>query len=206
MSARLLLEVAIRVMGLWFALDALVGLTTQVPNYLAMMWNFPIPNVGSSILAAGLTYGLQFALGAAAVYWAPSIAARLYPTVDESDELRVNIGPGDVYRTACCVLGVYLLVQALTPAGRLLIAGYNNNFVIWRSGVLTSDAVTVIVNAAIGMSLVFGSGWIGRWFSSLHYDPDTIPQQRFSIAALLAAVVLFAVCLEVIRWITQDGL
>jgi hypothetical protein len=113
---------------------------------------------------------------------------------------------GDVYRTACFVLGVYLLVQAVTPACRLVIADYNNNVVIWRSGTLTYDAITVIVYTAIGMALVFGSGWIGGWFSSLHYDPDTIPQQRFSIAALLLLFVILAVCLEVIRRITIDGL
>ena len=87
-----------------------------------------------------------------------------------------------------------------------MIAGYNSPFVIYRTGDLTADVMTVIVYTATGMFLVFGSGWIGRWFSSLHHDPDKIPQQRFSIAALLVAVVLFAVCLEVIRWISVDRL
>ena len=211
MSARLLLEVALRVLGLWFAFHSIITLAERIPIYLGAVWGSLIPNTTSYLVTTGVTFVVQFALGAALIYWAPGIAAKFYPPDAENEEPRIGVGPGDVYRTACFVLGVYLLVQIVQPASRLAIAGFQRPYSNWQPSQMAVDAVTTIVYTVVGMFLLFGSNKIGEWFSSLRYDsnrndPNTIPKPQFTIAAILILVVLFAVCLEVIRRLTVGGL
>ncbi len=211
MSARLLLEVALRVLGLWFALHSVITLAAIAPIYLSTVWDSSIPNMTAYLVTTGVTSIVRFALGAALICWAPGIAARFYPPDAESEEPRIRVGPGDVYRTACFVLGVYLLVQIVQPASRLVIAGFQRPYADWQPSRLAGDAMTTIVYTVVGMFLVFGSNKIGEWFSNLRYDPNrndpnTIPKPQFTIAAILILVVIFAVCFAVIRGIMVGGL
>ncbi len=204
MSARLLLEISLRVLGLWLVFK-IVALAMVVPLFMSNIWS----SVGSDstlyILFYILPTALQVVLGAALTYCAPRIAAVFYPPHAETERLQINVGPGDVYRTASFVLGAYLLVHAVQPACRLVVAGFRGIPGGWQESQLVVDAVTMIVNTAAGTLLVFGSNWIGKFLSNLRYDPDTIPKQQISIAAMLVLILLFALCLGVIRWMTFGG-
>ncbi len=201
MSTRVLLELATRVMGLWFALSAFVGLMGMMPWYFSSLWNAESPDGTSYFLALVLTPVFQIGMGATLVLWAPGIAAHFYPSGDDDEKLQINVGPGDVYRTACFVLGVYLLILAVPPACRVALAGYGGAF-----GSSPGDVVTGLVFTIFGVLLAFGSKQIGEWLTYLRYDPNTIPRQRIAIAALLLLFVILAVCLEMIRRISVGSL
>jgi hypothetical protein len=193
MSARLLVEIALRVMGLWFFFTAIGSLTTTVSVILS------VPSGTFYIWGLIATIVVQLLIGGVLVFCAPAMAAWFYPTVDEMEPTQRAIGPGDVYRTASFVLGVYLLVAASHPAGRLLVAG--------RSGTTlgpsaAADAVTLVVHVASGLVLVFGSRRIAELLANLRYDPDTIPKQQLSLAMVLIFIVLVAVALGVFRIIS----
>ncbi len=211
MSARLLLEVALRVLGLWFALRSIITLAATAPYYLSSVWNSSIPNVAGYLVASGGTFVVQFALGAALIRWAPGISARFYPPDAENEEPRIGFGPGDLYRIACFVLGVYLIAQAVQPASRLTVAGFQRAFGSWNPTQVAIDTMATIIYSVLGMLLIFGSQRIGEWFSNLRYDsnrndPNTIPKPQFTIAAILILIVIFAVCFAVIRGIMVCGL
>jgi hypothetical protein len=192
MSARLLLEVALRIMGLWFFLTSMTTLVATV----SVLWS--IAGSTAYLWGAVATFIAQFVLGGMLVFGAPAVARWFYPAREESEGLRLAVGPGDVYRTACFVLGAYLLVATAHPLGRLLSAGWSGE----AAGRLVADFVTFTVYACGGVLLVFGSRPIAQMLSNLRYDPDTIPKQQLSLAALLLFIVLVAVVLGVFRMIS----
>ena len=180
MSARLLLEISIRVLGLWFALDAVVGLMSMVPYYLSTFWNASVPNATGYLVAMGLTHAFRLTLSAVLVLWAPGIAARFYPAGAVEEEMQIKIGPGDVYRTVCFVLGAYLLVHAVLPACRVVIAGYQGTFANWPNQ-LTGDAVTTLDEAGMAagrliapLPLVFRNNRMSGWFNRAQLPPRLI--------------------------------
>jgi hypothetical protein len=190
MSGRLLLEIALRISGLWFLFTAITTLTATLSVLSVSGWTDYLWGAVASVVA-------QFLLGGALVFCAPAVARWFYPAAAESEGSPVSVGPGDVYRTACFVLGVYLLVSTARPAGRLLEAGLSGE-ALSRS---IADAMTLIVYAASGVLLVFGARPIAELLSNLRYDPDTIPKQQISLAVLLVFVVLVAVVVGVFRMI-----
>jgi len=194
MSPRLVLEIALRVMGLWFFFTGISTLTTTVS---VLLWT-PSGSMRSIWLYFVATVVVQFLLGGVLVFCAPAIAAWFYPAGNESDSPRA-VGPGDLYRAACFVLGAYLLVAASQPAGRLLDA-VNSSGAFGPSA--AGDAVTLIVHVAAGLLLVFGSRRIADLLANLRYDPSTIPNQQLSLAMLLILIVLVAVALGVFRMIS----
>jgi hypothetical protein len=206
MSARLLLEVAIRVIGLWLVFTTISGLPTTALLILPVIWSTAPPSsLLPSIIAFGVSIIVQGVFGALLAWWAPWIASRFYARGSEEVQVHLAVGPGDVYRIACFVLGVYLLVHTTEPASRLaatLIQGTPAN---WRLGQGVADSVATVVYAATGIVLIFGSRRIGEMLSHLRYDPDTIPKQQISLAILLSLVVLFALILGAIRWLTVGG-
>lgn len=201
MSARRILEVALRIMGLWLLFAGMAGLSK-----FGTIWLTDWMITKEHIVSYSVAVVWQLLLGAALLGWAPRIAMRFYPPESDSGELIVAVGPGDMYRIACFVFGVYLLLQTAVPIGRLLngavltARGYTP-----PSGPLASDAVTVMMHGLAGILLIFGSQRIAKWFSNLHYDPDTIPDQRVSIMALMLMFVLAAVVLGTIRAISLNG-
>ena len=196
MSARLLLEIGLRVLGFWFFFTAFNGLI-EMAAVLLRVGN--LPGQTDYILVSGAPTVVQVFLGAAFVVWAPVIAGWFYPQQGEQrehSEPQRAVGAGDIYRTACFVLGAYLLVAASDPAGKLLSAAFARN---WRSQELIANTVPLIIYACGGLLLLFGSRPIADLFSNLQYDPDTIPQQRMSIAMLLVVMVVIAAVLGVVR-------
>ena len=179
-------------MGLWFFFTSITTLTATVSVF------FSVPGPAGYIWGATATVITQFFLGGTLIFWAPAMAAWFYPPVAESEESQIVVGPGDIYRTACFVLGAYLLVATAHPAVRLLGGGLSGD----TSGRLAADAVIFIVYASSGLLLVFGSHRISEMLSNLRYDPDTIPKQQISLAMLLIFIALVAVILGVFRRIS----
>ena len=165
MSARLLLEVTLRVLGLW----ALYMALTDAVDFAAVM----LPVYGSGAVG-GVPPGwlsdyvgrslVHCLLGTLLIWWAPRIAARFYPAGVSEAEVHLNVGPGDVYRIACFVLGLYLLVNTAQPASRLVAAAMqgawsgrqgemigqaqisreHGNFILNLGGATASDVVQLI--------------------------------------------------------------
>jgi len=206
MSARLLFEVALRVLGLWFVCNSVTSFTTAASLYLTIAWSSVTPSVPHYVVAsASVTTAVQLVLGTVLIRWAPGMAARCYPPGAANEASQSRVGPGDVYHTACFVLGVYLLVLATEPVSRLVIAGIGRT-PGWSHIRLASDAVTIVMYTVTGILLVFGSRPLSELLSNLRYNPDTIPKQQISIAVLLIIVLLFAVVLTVIRRMSLGGL
>ena len=182
MSFRILLEIVLRIMGFWLLLTAIPDLTTTSSFFLTALWG-PQPNLPNFVLGSVAGIVARLVVGAVLVFWSPAIAARFYPEDSESPELEVAIGPGDVYRTACFVLGAYLLVSIAPPVGRLLSAAFRGTPLSGSmAGSLAGDLVTAVVYASVGLLLVFGSRRIADMLANLRYDPDTIPRQQLSLA------------------------
>jgi hypothetical protein len=201
MSARLLMEVALRVLGIWFLLSSIVTMTPMASYYLA---NVSLGGLGV-LISYGVAFVVQLALGVMLIRWAPSMAARFYPLDADEPEPQIRVGPGDIYHTACFVLGVYLLVLGVESSGRWAVGALPTSFGMQGSQ-LANIAVSAIVYTASGLLLIFGSRRIGQWMSNLRYDPDSIPQQQFSLKLLLIITGVVAVILGAIRMITVGGL
>jgi hypothetical protein len=197
MSAKLLLEVALRILGLWLLFSALPGLASSVPWFIGEA--FATSGGKFHYLAStGISFIVQALLGLVALYWAPNISARFYPSDIEAPQSPIRIGPGDFYHTACFVLGVYFLVRGAVAGGQaattaLAEGSRNSATLIFVSG---------LVFATFGLFLVFGAGRIGQFISSIQYDPDSIPRQQFSLKLILIVTVLIAVMMGVIRVLT----
>ena len=139
---------------------------------------------------------VRMLIGGALAFGAPAVAARFYPIDSQGEDSRLSVGPGDIYRTACFVLGAYLLVATAQPAGLLLADAVRGG---WRQTNLIANAITATVYFFSGSLLVFGSRRIAELLTNLQYDPDTIPSQRISLAMLLTFLVLIAAILVVTR-------
>lgn len=203
MSTRLLLEVAIRVLGIWMVFSAITGATSIAVGYLPFLWSYPVVGLAESLIGSGLAVVVHSGVGAVAVWCAPWIAARFYPARSEDAQLLFKVGPGDVYRVACFVLGVYLLADAAEPAARLAMFSMQGSVLTANSGRGIADLIAATVHLAAGTLLVFGSRWIGDIISHLRYDPDTIPRQQISLAVLLLCVLGVAVVLGILRTLTR---
>ncbi len=200
MSARTLLEVALRILGVWCVVSTVHTLTTSASIYLAGGWGQTGVDMAGWFFASGLSSFVQLMLGVALICFAPAIAASLYPDTPDADQSLSRVGPGDLYHTACFVLGVFLLVSAAQPAGRIVNAGLR--------GIpfeMAGDIFTMIVYMAAGVALVIGARRLGELLSSLNHDPDSIPRQRISLTILLVLSAVVAVVLGVLRWLTMGG-
>jgi hypothetical protein len=192
MSARLLLEVALRLLGFWFLFDSIVNTVTSAAWYMAAagaVGGFEAYYL--SRLGAYLAVTLPLSL--VLIRWAPNIAIRFYPVDLQISEPQARIGPGDLYHTACFALGAYLLVRGIEFTGQLAIAAVTSR------GELSNMAVGAMIYTLSGLLLIFGAREIGQFFTNLRYDPDSIPQQQFSLKLLLIITVAVAVILVVIR-------
>lgn len=203
MSARLLFEVALRVLGIWLLVNSVNTLILTASSHLASQSNSMVPGWENYLVAYAMTFVVQSVLGVVLLYFAPNIAALFYQAVIENDATNdpsIRIGPGDVYHIACFVLGAYLLVQTAEPASQLVIAAIRET--PWMRGQLASTSVRLVAYAVSGIFLVFGSRSISRLLSNLRYDPETIFNQQVSIAMLLILLVVIAVVLAILRRMT----
>jgi hypothetical protein len=203
MTLRILLIVAIRLIGLSTLLNAIINLT-QFASYYGFSGSFQIP--AAHLIRVGLQVLVQGLLGALLIRWAPWIAARLCPAGHADTEVHLNVGPGDLYHITCFVFGVYLLVRSSELVTRLVADAMSGAQSTWSRGQMIAHVVVAAVNVAAGIVLVFGAQWIGRLLASLRHDSDTIPQQQVGVAFLLLLVAAFAVILGVMRAVTHGGL
>ncbi|MCA9146560.1 MAG: hypothetical protein KDB05_27460, partial [Planctomycetales bacterium] len=79
MSARLLLEIALRVFGIWFVFHSVNSLMSAASVYLSIYSAAPIPNLAYFVGAHLATFIVQILFGCALLCWAPKIAVRFYP-------------------------------------------------------------------------------------------------------------------------------
>ncbi len=207
MSARCLLEVAIRVLGLWLVVTS-IGVALAMLSYLLSMW---IPATPGSLRPRYLTpqflaVGLQGLFGIVLTWRAPWIAEWFYPPEPDEDRILLNVSPGDAYRIASFLFGVFLLVHVPEPTVRLIVAAMNET--IWgnASAKTAADAISAGVYLVAGLGLLFGSRGIGQMLSSIRYDPDRIPRQQISLWTILAAIAAFAVVLGLVRLMTRGGI
>lgn len=112
MPARLLLEVTIRVLGLWSLYSAVASLAQSAGMTLSVIGMVGPPTRWLFVGQVVVPFVVQCFLGAMLIWWAPRIAARFYPAGANEAEVRLSVGPGDVFRIACFILGVHLLLTA----------------------------------------------------------------------------------------------
>lgn len=202
MPARLLFEIAIRVLGLWSAVVAASSLAGVVcylyPGMSGSLGPGSIPDV---IIAYGVPICVQGLLGIMLIWRGPWLAARFYPANSGDAQIQLNVGSGDVHRIACCVLGIYFLVHAAEPGSRFVVDLIQKT---WPSDTTVINGVVAAAYTAAGVLLVFGARHLGQLLSNLRYDPDTIPRQQISLAVLLGMILAVGVILGAIRWMVLD--
>jgi hypothetical protein len=196
MSARLLFEVALRILGVWFVFTALNGIAMAASIYLSGGLGGTGVDPTRWFFASGISVVVQSAFGLGLILCAANVAARFYPEQVDATESQVRVGPGDIYHIACFVLGAFVFVLAVEPAGRIVNAGLQGQH--YR---IAGDAFTMIVFMSTGILLVFGASRIGKLLSGLRYDPDSVANQQFSVKILLILTGLVAVLLGVARWL-----
>lgn len=199
MSARQIVEVALRLLGLWFVFTAIS--TFSAGGALYMLDSISTdPQALKYLITTFSIFGVQTVLGIATIYWAPAVARLSYPESVDSQNAEWRVGPGDIYRTACFVLGAYFLVQAANSGTLLAISSVRapaaGNLL---PGGWLRETAQLAVYAISGLLLVFGSQSISDVLVNLRYDPDSIPKQQFSLTVLLVAIVFAAIIMGLIR-------
>lgn len=201
MSARILLEVTLRILGLWYLFTSLNNLTTTVSFYMSGGWDSSAGDqMTNYAIAQGVSIAVQIAIGLGLIFGAPSVAARLYREETDAGESPVRVGPGDIYHTACFVLGAYVLINTAAPVGRLVSARFRG----LEQGWLANDFFTVIVHTTAGLLLIFGSRRISELLLSLRHDPESVPKQRLGVSNLLTLIVFLGLLIGTIRWLALD--
>lgn len=200
MSARILLEVTLRILGLWYLFTSLNTLTTTVSFYVSGGWGSAGAEMTSFAIAQGVSIAVQVAIGLGLILGAPSVAARFYREEADAGESQVRVGPGDIYHTACFVLGAFVLINTAAPLGRLVIARFRGIAQGW----LANDLFTVVVHTTAGILLIFGSRRISELLLSLRHDPESVPKQRLSVSNLLTLIVFLGLLIGTIRWLALD--
>jgi hypothetical protein len=145
MSTRILLIVAIRLMGLAYVFTAINGLLGTMVFLSALCGSPGLPSLGfraQSVTAIGAAV-IRGLLGGLLVWITPRIATRFCAAGCENVPLQLNVGPGDVYRLACFVLGVYLLLNSAKLLGRLMATGMQGAQSTASRGQLIASAIAV---------------------------------------------------------------
>jgi hypothetical protein len=198
--------VGIRLMAVWFAGSAVVTLSTVVQSTGVLLANPGSPSQISSMLfstALGLFVAIAFQVGLCCglFYFARPLASlicRDIPAEEDSSQDR-GVTPHDVYRIACLLLGVYLVATAISPMMRSLAQMMSQGSMGGRTHWNVAGFVAGLIQAGLGLWVVFGSRGIARLLSSLGRDSDDVPAQQFSLRLLLILVVACAVILLILR-------
>ena len=200
MSARLLLELALRVLGFWYLLYSVDNLMATISLHMAFQGKPPGANIPVSYHL--LMLAVHAAIGPLLIGFAPRIAASFYASQLELDSSVIHIGPRDVYRIACFVLGVYLLVDIAAPLSRILLTALQNPHFVWANGQLVIDSLVVAVKVAAGLFLAFGSMPISKFFSNTA-DPVSIPPHRLTMMMMITMLAIFAGMLTLLRVVVR---
>jgi hypothetical protein len=199
MSPRLLFEVAMRIVGVWFLFQGLDLLTWAVTWHFSQLQG--ISMFGSpSLWPTYANLVIETSLGIALIGLGPRLARYLYPeTENPSTDSARQIGPGDLYHTDCFVLGVYLLVQAVEPGSQIALTAIQGQGLAALMAESASTLIVLVTYLVAGLVLVFGARPISAFLSHLRYDPQTIPKQHISLGILLIVIVVIAGALTFLR-------
>lgn len=198
--ARDLFLVGLRVMGLWFIFDGICFIPVAIAQLpLLVSGSFSGRQQVAFALSATLPVTARLVVGIVIVVFSARIASRFYPpTPEDAGEIRLGrVGAGDLFRIVSFALGVYALLQAVSPAIRLVDRLMTNIPHAWRS--VIPEVVQTGVFVASGLLLVFGARPIAQLMTNLRYDPDSLPSQRISLWLFLALIALVAVILGLMR-------
>jgi len=208
MTPRSLFEVVIRLFG------ALCFFTTAYPIVqTAVIWFAPYLGFdileGIDIYVAQQLVSTLFTgvLGLVLFCYAPQIAFFVYPIAsngaNEAAERTVvesRFGPEDIYRVFFVAFGLSLLTQSVEPMSYLVIDLFMRGSSIGLIFTTMDSQITqVLVNTAVGFSLIF---WSGRMAKLLAAENDQAPKQtksKLNFAMAVVLLFLFAVFLAIIR-------
>ena len=93
------------------------------------------PNHLQVVLAHLLRSVLQSALGIGLVYFAPELAKRWCSGAESAEHKPTQLGPGDLYRMACLVMGLGFISSGIA-AVRTAVAGFQGH----RSALVSDPA------------------------------------------------------------------
>lgn len=203
MTARQLMEVALRVLGVWFVAQAVFDTAQWAASYSFFPGTMGVTQ--AAFFAAAVIVGaVQLALGIALIFVASRIANRFYANepAAEGAPSRIGlsqIGPGHLYHVASYLLGAYFLVYGIQAAAALAIRAMSSSV---PADQMATPGTTAVVYIGSGLLLIFGARRIAEMLSLVRYDPDSIPQQQFSLKLLLGITVAAAVALVVLKMMT----
>jgi hypothetical protein len=197
MQARLLLEVALRLLGLWLVFQSIVGLVTFLTILPSLLGNSPA--AANYAASAGISIFANAVIGVFVIWMAPRIAAFFYPLQAGEPEVSLGIGPGDLYHIACFILGIYFVVHGLLMTAQTML-GMSTGMAADR---LLRTFLTFSIYVGSGLFLVFGGRRIAEWMAAIKYDPDSVPKQQFSIRLLLIVTLVVALILGIVRIATM---
>jgi hypothetical protein len=156
------------------------------------------PGVSLPVSAHLLMLAIHVGVGPLLICFAPRISAWFYTPRSDIDSNAIRVGPRDVYRIACFVLGVYLLVQTAAPVSRIALAAIQDPRSVWMQGQLVNDALVVAVNTSAGLFLIFGSMPISKFLSNTT-DAVGVPPHRLTIIMMITMLGVFAGILALLR-------
>jgi hypothetical protein len=200
-TGRLLTEVGLRLIGLWYVFAAIESVVNSASYVLHGYLNQSTANYSFAGATIAVVVAMaKLAMAVFIIYLAPAIAARFYPTESEPVDAKPAIGPGDVYHTACFVLGAYFLVQGgamAIPFVAQLVTGSVRGIPTEYAGAM------FLVHTVSGLLLIYGARPIAEFIGSIRHDPDSIPNQQLSLKMLLIVTGIVAVILGVARMVSM---
>jgi hypothetical protein len=198
MKARLLLEVAIRLLGLWMSFESFVEGVAFL-SYMPGLLGGQVPGAEYYLVTVAVSVVAKVVVGVIALIKAPRIASWIYPDESGDSEIALGVRPGDLYHIACFILGTYFLVHGVSLAAQSSFELVNG----FASDRFVSRLLTFLVYFGSGLLLVFGGRRIAEWMAAIKYDPDSVPKQQFSIRLLLIVTFVVALILSIVRIATM---
>jgi hypothetical protein len=202
MTLRELTLVGLRIVAIWMVVSALTVLPTLAYGIveIATRGTSRFRGIGGSwIIVGGPLFVAMTRAGIGVLLFV--LAPRLTRLVcgdrgPDCEPAKVeSIRAGDLYHVAAFLMGIYVLVRAVSPGVRALVAMVEQAD---RTRYVAS-LVESIVLLVLGGALVLGARGAAAFFGNLGYDPDNVPAQQFSVRVVLFAIVGIAVLLVAIR-------
>jgi hypothetical protein len=138
-------------------------------------------------------FGIAIVLFAAA----PSLTRHICGKLGHDGEpARIeSIQAGDLYQVATFLMGIYVLVLAVGPTARAVVAMVE----LSRYQDYASELVEAVVYFVVGCVLLFGAKGFATFLGSLGHDPDKVPAPQFSVRVVMMVMMGVALLLVLIR-------
>jgi hypothetical protein len=199
MSLRELVTVGLRLLALWLIISTIAFAPTVAYSFVryteyGATGSFATTAVVTSLCAAGGRFVLAVILFALSPRIADFVCRGIGGESAKIDTLR----PGHLYHIATFLMGIFVVMQALGPAARSLIAYASRTAGMQHA----ADLVHFLLALGLGVGLMFGARGMSRFFANLGYDPDNVPAQQFSVRTILLIVIAIAILLGIIHRLT----